>query len=124
MDTRAALILLAHGAREPDWARPFVQLRNLVADLRTDVQVELAFLDMMTPALPDLVAQLAAAGCGAVTIVPMFLGQGGHVLRDLPRLVADLRLAYPQMQFSVVEAVGEDASVQEAMALYCARALP
>src|SRR5690606_41397083 len=68
-----------------DWARPFVQLRDLVAALRADVQVELAFLDMMQPALPDLAARLAAAGCGAVTIVPMFLGQGGHVLRDLPR---------------------------------------
>ncbi|HEY5800141.1 MAG TPA: CbiX/SirB N-terminal domain-containing protein [Burkholderiaceae bacterium] len=117
---KQALILFAHGARDPRWAEPFLRLRDLVAAQRPDAAVSLAFLELMQPSLPDAVAAVAAAGAGSVTVVPVFLGQGGHVRRDLPALVETLRGAYPQVVFSTAEAVGENASVLAAMAAYCA----
>jgi len=52
--------------------------------------------------------------------VPVFLGQGGHVLRDLPEMVDALRLKYPQLRITVATAVGEAPDVLNAMADYCA----
>jgi sirohydrochlorin cobaltochelatase len=118
-----ALILFAHGARAASWAEPFRRLRELTAAQRPDVAVSLAFLELMTPSLPDEAALLAARGVREITIVPIFLGQGGHLLRDLPRLVEELRAAHPGVSFSTVPAVGEDPDVLAAMAACCVRAL-
>jgi sirohydrochlorin cobaltochelatase len=119
-----ALILFAHGARAASWALPFQRLRELTARQRPDVAVSLAFLELMTPSLPDEAAQLVARGVRDITIVPIFLGQGGHLLRDLPQLVEGLRAAHPDVSISTVPAVGEDPDVLAAMASYCLAALP
>jgi sirohydrochlorin cobaltochelatase len=119
-----ALILFAHGARAASWALPFQRLRALTAAQRPEVAVSLAFLELMTPSLPDEAASLVARGVREVTIVPIFLGQGGHLLRDLPLLVEGLRAAHPEVAFSTVPAVGEDPAVLEAMAAYCLASLP
>jgi sirohydrochlorin cobaltochelatase len=126
METQSqrALILFAHGARAASWAVPFQRLRDLTAQQRPDVAVSLAFLELMTPSLPDEAAALVARGVREIVVVPIFLGQGGHLLRDLPRLLDELRAAHPGIALSTVPAVGEDPAVLAAMAAYCTAALP
>jgi sirohydrochlorin cobaltochelatase len=114
-----ALILFAHGARDPRWAAPFERLAERLREMQPHVRVELAFLELMTPRLPECVDALAADGYVDVSVIPVFLGQGGHVLRDLPLLLDQIRQAHPQLALRVAPAVGEDDSVQEAMARYC-----
>jgi sirohydrochlorin cobaltochelatase len=121
--TMQALILFAHGARAATWAAPFERLRDLTRARRPDVRVELAFLELMEPRLPAMVAALAAEGICQVTVVPVFLGQGGHVLRDLPLMVDQLRSDHPQVTFTVVGAAGEDPAVLNALADYCVTSL-
>ncbi len=118
-----ALILFAHGARAASWAAPFEKLRDLTAARLPGVAVSLAFLELMEPRLPAEAARLAAAGARELSIVPVFLGQGGHLLRDLPLLVEQLRLDHPGLAIKVAGAVGEDAAVLEAMTNYCVSAL-
>lgn len=119
---RPALILFAHGARSQSWAAPFERLRDLTQARLPEVPVSLAFLELMEPRLPAQVASLAAQGFDLVTVVPVFLGQGGHVLRDLPAIIAQLRLAHPALSIRVAGAVGEDPEVLDAMAAYCVAA--
>lgn len=121
---RRALILFAHGARAPGWAAPFERLRELAAARVDDCEVSLAFLELMTPSLPEQVAALAARGVASISIVPVFLGRGGHLQRDLPALVEGLRGQYPQLAIEVAGPVGEDAGVLAAMADYCVTTLP
>jgi sirohydrochlorin cobaltochelatase len=118
-----ALILFAHGARDPRWAEPFQRLQGLIQAQLPDLVVELAFLELMTPQLPALVAQLFLNGCRDVTVVPVFFGQGGHVARDLPLIADGLRQQFPELNLRVAGAVGEDAGVLAAMAAYCVGAL-
>jgi len=119
MTSTSALILFAHGAREPRWLGPFQRLQAMTQERLPTVAVELAFLEFMQPALPDLVARLVAAGCQRVTVAPVFLGQGGHVLRDLPVLAEQLRNTHPGIDLQVATAVGEDVSVLAAIRDYC-----
>ena len=121
--SQRALVLFAHGARAAGWAEPFERLRDQTRARLPDVAVSLAFLELMEPRLPAEVAALAASGVQDVTIVPVFLGVGGHLLRDLPALVEQLRLDHPGMNVTVAGAVGEDPGVLAAMTAYCVGAL-
>lgn len=123
MAATRALILFAHGARAAGWAAPFERLRDETRKRLPSVPVSLAFLELMEPRLPAEVAALAAKGVLDVTIVPVFLGVGGHLLRDLPALVAQLELDHPGIKVTVAGAVGEDPGVLAAMTDYCAGAL-
>ncbi len=114
-----ALILFAHGARAASWAEPFERLRALTQARLPGMTVSLAFLELMTPRLPEQVAELVAGGVDDVTVVPVFLGQGGHLLRDLPLLVEQLRRDHPGLRLAVAGAVGEDPDVLNAMTDYC-----
>lgn len=122
MDKRA-LVLFAHGARAASWAAPFERLRDLTQARVADVPVSLAFLELMEPRLPAEVARLAFDGVTQVTVVPVFLGQGGHLLRDLPLLVDQLKIDHPAIEVKVAGAVGEDPAVLDAMTAYCVRSL-
>lgn len=121
MSKKAALILFAHGARDPRWAAPFQRLQKMTQESLPEVAVELAFLEFMTPNLTDLVTQLVQGGCTKVTVSPIFLGQGGHVLRDLPAMISSLRETYPALELTQLEAAGEDATVLQAIRDYCVR---
>lgn len=52
----------------------------------------------MTPGLVDAGHALATQGCTRVEVVPLFLGAGGHVRKDLPALLETLKSAHPQVQ--------------------------
>ncbi|MCU6498955.1 CbiX/SirB N-terminal domain-containing protein [Rugamonas sp. A1-17] len=121
--TKQALILFAHGARAASWAAPFERLRELTQARTPGVRVSLAFLELMTPQLPALVAELTGDGITQITVVPVFLGQGGHVLRDLPLMIDQLRIDHPQASINVMEAAGENAAVLNALADYCVASL-
>jgi sirohydrochlorin cobaltochelatase len=116
---KRALILFAHGARDPRWAEPFRRLQQIVQAQAPEVTVSLAFLELMEPRLPALVADLVQQECSEATVVPVFFGQGGHVLRDLPVLIEQLKTQYPQLSLKAASAVGEDADVLNAIARYC-----
>lgn len=120
---KRALVLFAHGARDPRWAEPFQRLRQITEAQLPGVAVSLAFLELMTPRLPELVKELVDGGCHDITVVPIFFGQGGHVLRDLPLMIEQLKTDYPYLRLNAAAAVGENAEVLSAIAGYCASAL-
>ncbi|GAB3242103.1 sirohydrochlorin chelatase [Chitinimonas naiadis] len=116
MSDNTAIILFAHGARDPQWAEPFQQIARLVAQRQPASRVKLAFLELMAPNLADCVAELARDGCSHILVCPVFMARGAHLRRDLPALIDTLRLEYPQLDFEVTEAIGESPQMQIAMA--------
>jgi sirohydrochlorin cobaltochelatase len=124
---KRALVLFAHGARSQTWAAPFERLQAQVqVQLQArepELRVVLAFLELMSPRLPEAVETLVGDGVDDITIVPVFLGQGGHLLRDLPQLADGIRAAHPGLRLQIAGAIGEDPAVQAAMTDYCIRSL-
>jgi sirohydrochlorin cobaltochelatase len=117
------LILLAHGARDPRWREPFEHLAARVRAKRPDLQVRLAFLGLMEPDLETAGEELVATGCDAVLVVPIFLGQGGHVRDDVPALVESLRTRHSGVVVTQSPAAGEDRGVLDALASFCVERL-
>ena len=111
-----AIVLFAHGARDLRWAEPFEAIAARVRAAAPGCPVALAFLELMAPTLGDAAAALVAAGATRIDVVPLFLGTGGHLRRDLPPLVEALRAAHPGVAIRLHAAIGEHAAVVEAMA--------
>ena len=113
---KQGILLFAHGARDPRWAQPFEAVAARVRALAPEVEVVLSFLEFMTPGLVDAGAALAHSGCDDVSVVPLFLGSGGHVRKDLPALLDTLAATHPQVSWALRQTIGEVDSVIEAMA--------
>ena len=110
------IILLAHGARDPAWAAPFEAVAARVRTRAPEAVVRLAFLELMSPSLAQAGAELAGLGCARVDVVPVFLGGGGHVRRDVPAQVDALRAAHATVAWTLHDALGETPHVIAALA--------
>jgi sirohydrochlorin cobaltochelatase len=109
------IVLFAHGARDPEWARPFERIRDRVRTNRPECPIELAYLEVMAPALEDAIAALVAEGASSVTVFPLFMAQGGHLKHDLPRLLQQIREGHPNLPISLETAIGEVPEILEAI---------
>ena len=103
----SAIILFAHGARDPEWAQPFFRIRDQVAHQFPDVPVNVAFLEIMQPTLAVAVAELAAKNINHITLIPLFMARGGHLKEDMPRLLAEIYQHHPAIRFHTAPAIGE-----------------
>jgi len=115
-ETGSAIILFAHGARDPSWAEPFERMIHRLRQKQPATRVELAFLECMDPTLESAVAKLAQDGAGHITVVPLFLAQGGHLKRDLPNMVQDIRQRHPSLHIHVSKAIGDSEELTNAIA--------
>jgi sirohydrochlorin cobaltochelatase len=122
-----AIILFAHGSRDPLWRAPLEAVATRIRSQQPSLPVECAYLELCTPDLPTVTTNLVAAYARStvsggintpffIRIVPMFLGMGKHAREDLPALVLDLQQAHPAVRFEVTPAVGEDARVTALLA--------
>jgi sirohydrochlorin cobaltochelatase len=114
-----ALILFAHGARDPRWAAPFERVLEAVQARAPERSPMLAFLELMTPDLSAAIAAQVERGHASVRIVPLFLGPGGHLRHDLPRIVDTARHRHAGVEIEIAAPAGEDANVIGALAQYC-----
>jgi sirohydrochlorin cobaltochelatase len=111
-----ALILFAHGARDPEWADPMRRVQAAIRKRDPALHVELAFLEFMSPTLDECLEAIISGGATRVVVQPMFIARGGHIKRDLPELIERLRGAWPKVEFTLNGVIGENESVIQAMA--------
>lgn len=115
---KTALILFAHGSRDPDWAAPLKRVRAAVLAASPTLKIDLAFLEFLSPSLQECAAAMVSEGYDRIVVVPMFIAQGGHLKNDLPLIVDELRTRFPQVAFDMPGPVGEADSVVQAMAAH------
>ena len=121
---KSALVLFAHGARDAQWSEPFRAMQKAVAGRRPGLAVELAFLEIMQPSLGDCVARLASDGHQRIVIAPLFLALGGHLKKDLPRLLKDLGAKHPAADISVLPPIGEVTELLNAISEWLVNSAP
>ncbi len=106
-----ALILLAHGSKDPKWCKSF---KNLVGAGR-DLHLHLAYMDLVQPSLISVTEELAKNGTKKIKILPLFMSGGGHVDKDIPELVKELKAKFPKINFEILPAIGEHKKVIASM---------
>lgn len=113
---KSALVLFAHGSRDPKWAEPFRAIQNLILAQTPDTPVELAFLELMQPDIKECLSELANQGVTRVSIVPIFLAAGRHLREDLPALIAPIQKQFPDLVINVTAPIGDIPEFQAAIA--------
>ncbi|WP_327283321.1 MULTISPECIES: sirohydrochlorin chelatase [unclassified Streptomyces] len=78
------LVAVAHGSRDPRALPAVLALLDRVRELRPRLDVELGHVELNRPLLGDTLRHTS----GAAVLVPLLLGRGHHVKRDLPAAAA------------------------------------
>ncbi len=119
--TTHALLLFAHGSSDPGWAEPFIKLKAAVQAKEPGRKVELAFLERMQPSFEETVTALHAQGVRHITVAPIFLAIGGHMRKDLPKLIEETQ-SRTGIEFRVLPTLGEVGTLIETIADWVANA--
>ncbi|MGW0816010.1 sirohydrochlorin chelatase [Streptomyces viridiviolaceus] len=80
-----ALVVVAHGSRDPRALSTVRALLDRVRELRPALPVHLGHIELNEPLLPGT---LAALGDTEAVLVPLLLSRGYHVKRDIPEMAA------------------------------------
>ncbi|WP_405471798.1 sirohydrochlorin chelatase [Streptomyces anulatus] len=102
------LVAVAHGSRDPEALRTALALLDLVRDLRPGLDVRLGHIELNRPLLPDTLDGLRGADA---VLVPLLLGRGHHVKRDLPATAA----AAPGVRARIAAPLGPHPLLVEAL---------
>ncbi|MFI6008999.1 sirohydrochlorin chelatase [Streptomyces sp. NPDC051243] len=84
-----ALVVVAHGSRDPRALSTVRALLDKVRELRPALPVHLGHIELNEPLLPDTLASL---GDGEAILVPLLLSRGYHIKRDIPEMAAESRV--------------------------------
>ena len=112
----SAIVLFAHGSRDPQWHHPIQSVAARVSQKLPGVPVRCAYLELTPPSLAEVADALVAEGVQSLRVVPFFLGMGRHAREDLPQMLAQLRERHPQLQIHCQPSLGETPAVLELLA--------
>jgi sirohydrochlorin ferrochelatase len=94
------VILFAHGSKVPDANAVISRLAEQVS-VQSGYPARSAYLEIAHPDLAAAVAEAVSQGAKRVIVIPCFLAMGVHVREDLPRLVAEQRATFPQIEILI-----------------------
>lgn len=101
-----AVLLMAHGSPFEAANAP---IRRTADALKTHYpRVQLGFMEVNAPTIPEAAEILAEQGAARVVAAPYFLQLGGHVAEDLPGAVAAAQAQHPEAVFTLANYLAYD----------------
>jgi sirohydrochlorin cobaltochelatase len=119
-----AIVLFAHGSRDPLWRAPIEAVAQAVRQQSPDTAVACAYLELCAPDLPQACQHLIDQGATQVRVLPVFFGMGKHAREDLPLLMTELRQQHPHTGFELLPAAGEHPALTQLLARMALGTLP
>ncbi len=113
--TAPALITLAHGSRDPRSAATISALVAETRDLRPDLRIEPAFLELSRPRFETVVAKLVRAGYDEIVVVPLLFSQAYHAKVDVPRVIAEATERHPGLRVRMTGILGLEPAFLEVL---------
>lgn len=104
----APLVAVAHGSRDPRSAATIHELTRVLRDLRPELDVRVAFLDLSAPRVGDVLSAVHGSGHTEVVVVPLLLGRAFHARVDVPAAVVEAQQRFPRMRVHVANVLGPD----------------
>ena len=103
-----ALLLVAHGSRRKQSNNEVILLAD---ELRNNCSqqyniVNAAFLELSEVLIPDGIKKCVDEGASSIIVLPYFLNSGRHVIEDIPNIVNDCKVNYPDIIISVASHLG------------------
>ena len=102
----SAILLIAHGSRRAAANADLVQLAETVRNCRPDDIVEIAYLELTEPTIPQGAARCVERGATQVRMSPFFLSAGTHIAEDLTGFQSEFIAQYPGVSFQLCPPLG------------------
>lgn len=112
MSTKQQIILLAHGSSDQRWCDTFEKLAE--PTLTSVDGSRVAYMELSSPSLQDVVAEGAARGIQQFTVVPLFLAAGRHLRKDVPAMLEELEHSH-SVSITLQPPVGENPELGQAI---------
>lgn len=102
----SAILIVAHGSRRAAANADLVELSKLMSDRLPDEIIEIGYLELTEPTIPQGLANCARRGADSVAILPYFLSNGAHVADDLQTFRDEFVEAHPTIECVVCPPLG------------------
>ena len=98
-----ALLVVAHGSRRRQSNDEVLSLAIKLKAHCVDhyASVHAAFLELAAPSIPEGITQCVEDGATTIVVLPYFLNSGRHVVEDIPRIVNDTKIHYPNIDIRI-----------------------
>jgi sirohydrochlorin cobaltochelatase len=94
-----ALLIAAHGSRDPAGIEEFEAFADAWQRLRPDRLQASGYLEFARPTIGEAIDSLVQQGARQVSVVPAMLMAAGHVKNDVPSEIAEARERHPAVTF-------------------------
>ena len=111
----SAILLIAHGSRRAVANADLVALAELVRARQPEEIVEIAYLELAEPTIPQGAASCVERGATHVRMSPFFLSAGTHIAEDLTGFQTEFTAQYPGVRFQLCPPLGLHPLLVEAL---------
>jgi sirohydrochlorin cobaltochelatase len=84
--TKIGVLLVGHGSRLPYGKDVVSQIADMYRE-NGEFLVEVGFMNMSKPSIPEAINSLAENGAEKIVVTPVFLAHGVHTTEDIPRIL-------------------------------------
>jgi sirohydrochlorin ferrochelatase len=101
------ILIVDHGSQKREANEMLRSMADLIQTMAgSDVVVRYAHMELADPTIAGGFSSCVEGGATDVTVFPYMLSPGRHSTADIPRMVADVARAFPNVNFSVTPAFG------------------
>jgi len=111
LNSKSAVLLIAHGSREKGANQEVRDLGSRLEQGLGGVRVIPCFLEIESPSIAEAFRLAAEEGRVSILAFPFFLSTGAHVKNDIPRLLMECRKEFPRVEVTLTPALGPDPSL-------------
>jgi len=112
------VILLAHGSRDPLWAKTFEDFTQSARAKHSNTT--LAYMELCTPSLEHAVNKGVKDGFRKISVLPLFLARGKHLRYDVPKLLKQFEMKH-DIEIKLLAPLGEQEELATAVELFIDR---
>ena len=114
-----AIIIIDHGSRYPAANEALDRVVNLMRVNCPELIIEAAHMELADPTIEQAYDKCVNNGATEIIAHPYMLSPGRHAIRDIPNMVAEIALKYPNIPFEVTEPLGLDQHIIEVIKKRC-----
>lgn len=108
MDGMKAIIIIDHGSRYPAANEALGDVVDRMQVLCPDIMVRGAHMELAAPSIEEMIEACVREGATHIIAHPYMLSPGRHAIRDIPNMVHEAALQYPDVMIEVTPPLGLD----------------
>lgn len=94
------ILVVGHGSRVLEVNKKFKELIKVLIE-KTGRDIRGANLTLAPPKLKDVIQSMYAEGIREIKVIPYFLSNGSHVIKDIPEILKEIESTLEGISFSL-----------------------